>query len=219
MVVQDDAREEEVRKLFELERPGDHSRGGTDAILRMDGEVIEFELKSTTKGSVTTVRDFGPDHLRKWERKHWLIGRYDNRQRLQYCLYGSPTAMRPWIQQKAEYVAPDFRLADLAAARLADDDLVRVCGDKDEYTLQDAQKLQKRQYSIADYRRLMDRPNGYSRARMLEILRDRLEYLCNRGSTLNNPHIPENYFNGWEKITDNHATRLRDMVKAEMNQS
>ncbi|CCQ53795.1 hypothetical protein [Crocosphaera watsonii] len=58
----------------------------------------------------------------------------------------------------------------------------------------------------------MDRENGYSPQRMLQIIRDRCEYIMRRGSTLNNPHIPASYFNGWEKIIDNHASKLRQYL-------
>ncbi len=59
----------------------------------------------------------------------------------------------------------------------------------------------------------MDLENGYSTSRMLEILRDRCRYLIERGSTLNNPHIPGSYFQDWEQITVCHAERLRELVR------
>ena len=58
----------------------------------------------------------------------------------------------------------------------------------------------------------MDLDGGYSPERMLSILKDRCQYLIERGSTLNNPHIPASYFQGWERITTNHAQRLRELV-------
>ena len=61
---------------------------------------------------------------------------------------------------------------------------------------------------------LQDLEGGYSPPRMLEILKDRSKYLVERGSTLNNPHIPRSYFKGWTEITENHAEVLKDMVKA-----
>ena len=68
---QDDTREKKMRDLFNLvDVPG---RSETDAVLELDefGRV-EFELKSTSdpRGRVTTVRDFGPDHIEKWKNKH-----------------------------------------------------------------------------------------------------------------------------------------------------
>ncbi len=48
---------------------------------------------------------------------------------------------------------------------------------------------------------------------MLEILKERLKYLIERGSTLNNPHISGSYFESWEKITSDHANKLKCAVK------
>lgn len=40
----------------------------------------------------------------------------------------------------------------------------------------------------------MDDADGYTPAKMLEILKLRAIYLNQRGSTLNNPHIPKSFF-------------------------
>ncbi|MEB3341199.1 hypothetical protein [Okeania sp.] len=58
----------------------------------------------------------------------------------------------------------------------------------------------------------MDLEFGYSPERMLLILRDRCQYLIEKDSTLNNPHIPASYFKDWEQITTNHAQHLRELV-------
>ena len=50
MVIQDDTREVELLDLFQLERPHDAGRAGTDAILRLKTQLIQFELKSTIGG-------------------------------------------------------------------------------------------------------------------------------------------------------------------------
>ncbi len=213
MTVQDDIREAELIELFQLERPNNRSRSGTDAILSINGYQIPFELKSTTKLSVTTVRDFGLDHIKKWQGKHWLFGFYSERGKiLNYCLYGSPKAMAPWILEKQSYIQSDYQLAKLAPERLTLSVLYKIVGQKEVYTLQDAQKLHKRQYTISEYLSKMDLASGYSPERMLSILQDRCQYLIERGSTLNNPHIPASYFNGWEKITQNYAQHLRELV-------
>jgi hypothetical protein len=213
-IVQDDQRETQLIELFDLER-GEEGRIGTDAYLDLNGHKIPFELKSTSRGSITTVRDFGPDHIRKWRNKHWLMGFYNsNGTQLLYCLYGSPLAMSPWINEKANYIAPDFELTKLAAKYLTLNDLYRILGKKDIYSLDDAQRIHKRQFKIAKYRSLMDNtvPEGYTPGRMLQILKARCAYLIGRGATLNNPHIPASYFDGWEQITENHSERLREMV-------
>jgi hypothetical protein len=215
MPVQDDARELEMLRLFNLRVAPERKRGDDDAYLRMDGTDIPFELKSTTSGSVSTVRDFGPDHVRKWRGKHWIFGFYDRSgATLRYSCYGSPARMEPWIRQLEGYVRPDAILADTVPERVSHDVLVRVLGDKPAYTYEEARSIAKNQYGAAKYRELMDLPDqkAYSPGRMLEILRERCRYVLLRGSTLNNPHIPAGYFKDWEQITEDHAMTLRRLV-------
>lgn len=221
-MVQDDRRESEMRDLFGLEELEGAGRSGTDAILRFEGggaqedlkgTIVHFELKSTTKGSVTTVRDFGPDHLQKWRTRHWLVGFYDPTGRvLQHACYGSPAAMGPWINEKAEYVRRDFELAALAPAYLTLGDLYSLLGKSDHYSLEQAELLQKRQLTKGEYLERADLGNAYSPEAMLSLLKERCEYLIRRGSTLNNPHIPSGYFKNFERITEQHAERLRELV-------
>jgi hypothetical protein len=207
-----------------LERPPDRVRHGTDAVLRIDGHTIEFELKSVTtdSGSIGTARDFGPDHIAKWKDKHWLIGVY-RRDALEHCKYGSPAAMALWIEAKWEYMKADFELARHVPAAIPMEMLETILGSKDRYSAADAKKLHKDQYSAKQYRELMDLTEigpegkvigiGYTPVRMLEILRDRARYVIQRGSTLNNPHISNAYLENWERISTNHAIRLRELVR------
>jgi len=219
MAVQDDAREVVQRELFGLTKPEGEGRGGIDAIMVLDDKSeIPFELKTTTNGSVTTVRDFGYDHIQKWKNKHWLISKYSQvGSQMEYSLYGSPNAMSVWINEKEAYIAPDFELAKLVPNELKLEHLVAIVGEKEVYTLEDAKKLNKKQYKIAKYKELMDVEDGYSPDRMLEILKYRCKYLIERGSTLNNPHIPSSYFDGWERITENHSQRLKELVIQSLN--
>lgn len=216
MTVQDDRRENELITLFQLQKPPNATRSGTDAILNLNGIYIPFELKSTTSSSVTTVRDFGLDHIKKWQGKHWLFGFYNkNGTELKYCLYASPQAMAQWISEKEAYIMSDYKLAELVPERLTIEDLYEIIGQKDVYTLADARSLLKsqKQYKTAqNYREKMDLSQGYSPERMLSLLKDRCRYLLERGSTLNNPHILASYFQGWEQITENHAQCLRKLV-------
>lgn len=216
MTVQDDRRENELIALFQLKKPPNATRGGIDAILDFNGLHIPFELKSTTSSSVTTARDFGLEHIKKWQRKHWLFGFY-NREgtQLKYCFYASPQAMSQWISEKEAYIMSDYKLAQLAPERLTIDDLSAILGQKDAYTLEDAQSLlksQKQYKKKQNYHEKMDLTQGYSPERMLSLLKDRCRYLIERGSTLNNPHILASYFQGWEQITENHAQCLRELV-------
>lgn len=218
--MQDDARELELIQLFDLERPQGSGRSGTDAVLVFKDRLIPFELKSTTRGSVTTVRDFGPEHVERWRGKHWLIGFYDSRGiNLQFCIYGSPAMMSTWISSREDYVRLDFELSQLIPELIDTSVMYKLVGSKHTYNIEDARRIQKRQYTVAQYRELQDLPDGYSPERMLEIIKERCRYLIRRGSTLNNPHIPQSYFNGWERITENHAVRLRELVSQALGES
>jgi hypothetical protein len=224
MPPQDDARENRIVDLFNLERPANRVRHGTDAILNIDNHTLEFELKSVTTagGGLTTVRDFGPDHIAKWKHKHWLIAVYQ-RETMVYCKYGSPAAMAPWIEEKWRYIRPDFELAKHVPEMIGIETMFAIIGNKSIYTKEDAKTLHKAQYSARRYIDLMDvtettqgdkiRHVGYSPEKMLEILKDRARYVIERGSTLNNPHIPASYFAGWEEIRRDHAIRLRELVR------
>ncbi|ARC92163.1 hypothetical protein B6A42_08700 [Vibrio coralliilyticus] len=211
---QDDSREAAMIELFGLYKDVSEGRTGIDAFLNIDGKKLPFELKTTSQGSVTTVRDFGPEHIKKWEDKHWLIGFYMSGE--EYYKYVSPEDMKEWIDSKAEYIRPDFELSEISAKKLSIEDLHQVVGNKSEYSYEDAKKLHKNQYSKADYLAQMDLENGYSPERMLGILKDRMVYISNRGSTLNNPHIPFSYFKDFEKIDDDHAEALRRQVRAKL---
>jgi hypothetical protein len=213
-VAQDDVRENRLVDLFNLVRPPGRTRQGTDASLLVDGQEIEFELKSVTtaRASVSTVRDLGPDHIAKWQGKHWLIAFFDELD-LRHCKYGSPEQMAPWISQKREYIRVDLEMAELVPGLINKDVMTRIIGQKDLYTLADARRLHKNQYSIQKFRSLMDHRDGYSPERMLEIFRERATYVIKRGSTLNNPHIPLDYFDSWETISDNYAATLRELVR------
>lgn len=214
MAVQDDQRELAQIELFGLSKPEGEGRSGIDAILRLDdGKEVLFELKSMTDRSVTTARDFGHDHIEKWRNKHFLISKFSRSgAAIEYTIYGGPSQMEPWLKQKEDYIAPDYKISGLAPSRLIMEDLFEVVGEKEVYTLQDAKALHKQQYSQMEYEALMDVENGYSQAQMLSILKDRCEYLLRRGSTLNNPHIPKKFIEGWDKITANHAQELRRLV-------
>ena len=106
----------------------------------------------------------------------------------------------------------DFQLSRLVPELINDSVMHALLGRKDSYSIEDAKRLQKRQYTVARYGGLQDIQEGYSAERMLEMVRHRCTYLMRRGSTLNNPHIPQSYFDGWERITQNHASRLRELV-------
>lgn len=222
--VQDNKREKLLRDLFGLTKPTGSGRSGTDAVLPVPpDQTVPFELKSATTDGITTARDVGPEHIRKWRGKHWLIGFFNSDgTELRRCLYASPKQMEPWISRTEAYIKPDFDLARLAARvakTLYEEVLVTNFGDKEVYTLEDAKRLHKKQYSIDKYRELMDRDlptettggtakkrkpeRGFSKDRMLEILAERWVYLTERGATLNNPHIRPVYYQDFKVLPIN----------------
>ena len=218
MAVQDDDREREMVALFNLTVPEHRGRADIDAYLDMpDGTELPFELKSTTKSSLSTVRDFGPEHIAKWANLHWIFAFYSSEPKLKHCYYASPADMAGWIGGKEDYVRPDMILATLASRLVDDDVLSEVVGSGEEFTLQEARDIMKNQWSLARYEAFSDLPGqSFSRDRMRELLQERCAYVIRRGATLNNPHISETYLldQGLEPITKNHAIRLRELVHA-----
>ena len=197
MAVQDDEREVEMREIIGLRRG--EGRSGVDAYMdfteRRQPYAAPIELKSTTVGAVSTGRDVGKDHIEKWRSRVWVFGFYKSGGSvLENLLVLGPDDLEPWISRIERYMAPDFMIGERVAPKLEMDDLHVIWGEKEAYTLEDAKALYKRQWSQDKYAAEMDLPDGYSPNRMLELLRLRARYLLDRGSTLNNPHIPKRFF-------------------------
>jgi len=213
-VAQDDARENRLIDLFNLTQAADRARHGVDALLKLEGHEYEFELKSvtTSRGGISTVRDLGPDHIAKWRNKHWIMA-YFSGSKLLHCLYGSPDAMRPWIEEKWDYIKADFELAKHVPRQITLETMFEILGKKAIYTLSDARNLHKNQMTAAEYKESMDVQEGYSAEQMLEIFKDRARYIIERGSTLNNPHISDKFLKSWPKIDQDYASELRRLVK------
>ena len=186
-----------MREIIGL-RTGE-GRSGVDAYLDFTSGgrrySVPIELKSTTVRSVSTARDVGIDHIERWRSRIWVVGFYtSDGPVLESLLTLGPDDMEPWISRIERYMAPDFMIGERIADKLEMDDLHVICGEKDIYALEDARSLYKRQWSEGRYSAEMDMPEGYDPSRMLEILRLRARYLSDRGSTLNNPHIPKRFF-------------------------
>ncbi|MDR0847512.1 MAG: hypothetical protein LBN10_00480 [Propionibacteriaceae bacterium] len=215
MPVQDDARENQMVQLFNLTVPDNRGRGDIDAYLQIDGRTVPFELKSTTSGSVSTVRDFGPDHIAKWRAGlHWLFAFYDHSgTKLHHCVYASPKDMESWIAEKERYIRPDIMLADTVPALITSDAVATILGLKEVYDEVDAKWIMKNQWTAADFRQHQDMPGGYSLGRMTSILQIRARYVMMRGATLNNPHIESKFFESFDQITEEHASQLRGLVR------
>lgn len=200
MPVQDDERERELVRMFNLEWDPAHQRGGVDAILpvAVDGVRYRFEVevKSSTGATVSTARDVGMDHIARWRRMMLVIGFYSREARrpeLRECLCLTPVDMEPWIASIEAKVAIDFKLAQRAARRLTMEDLHDVCGIQDSWSLPDAKRLHRQQWTKEQYAAALDVRVGQewraSPSKMLELLQLRARYIAERGATLNNPHI------------------------------
>ncbi len=228
MTVQDDERERELVRMFNLHWDSSHQRGGVDANLNIevDGRpyLLEVEVKSSTKDSVSTARDVGMEHIQKWRRKLFVIGFYSRergRPELKRCLCLTPIDMEPWISQIETKISLDFALAATASRKLELNDLYKICGEKTMYSLGDAKRLHKQQWSAKQYKDELDmkegRISGYSQIKMLEILRLRSKYISERGATLNNPHITKTHlakFSGTSSEVDmtNCAASIREIA-------
>ena len=224
MTVQDDARERELVRLFNLQWDASHQRGGVDALLELPlvSKKIQFEVevKSTTGETISTARDVGMPHIEKWRRKFFIIGFYTKekgRPELKRCLCLTPDDMEPWIVSIERKILTDFKLAALSSKRLELDDLFEVCGEQEIYTVADAKKLHKQQWTATQYDAAQDiTVNGkrrISQQKMLDILKLRSQYIAERGATLNNPHITKTHlakFIGTDReIKDNWAANIR----------
>jgi len=204
MPVQDDERERELVRMFNLDWDPAHQRAGVDAVLEVDvdGQSFRFEVevKSSTGSTVSTARDVGMEHIQKWRRKLFVIGFYSKEARrpeLQHCLCLTPIDMEPWIASIEAKILIDFKLALRASRRLVLADLFEVCGEQETYSLEDAKRLHKQQWTADEYAAALDVAIGakrrISQAKMLEILQLRSKYIAERGATLNNPHVTKTH--------------------------
>ena len=204
MSVQDDERERELVRMFNLAWDPDHQRAGVDALLEVavDGRTFRFEVevKSTTGDTVSTARDVGMEHIQRWRRMLFVIGFYSKEARrpeLQRCLCLTPVDMEPWIASIESKILNDFKIAARASRRLRLDDLFDVCGEQSSYLIEDARRLHRQQWSTLQYEGALDTSEGgearISQAKMLEILQLRSRYVAERGATLNNPHVTKSH--------------------------
>ena len=212
MPVQDDERERELVRMFNLDWDPAHQRAGVDAVLQLDldghGWQMEVEVKSTTGSTVSTARDVGMEHIQKWRQKLFVIGFYSKEARrpeLLKCLCLTPLDMEPWIASIEAKILIDFKLASRAARRLELADLFEVCGEKNSYSIEDAKRLHKQQWTADQYAAALDLKVGNKRqispVKMLEILRLRSKYIAERGATLNNPHITKTHLSTFASTT------------------
>jgi len=75
--VQDDSREVLITKLCGL-RHNEDNRSNVNTADAFDEQNHPFELKSTTRSSVTTARDVNLTTLGSWRRKYWILAKGRN---------------------------------------------------------------------------------------------------------------------------------------------
>lgn len=228
MSVQDDERERELVRMFNLDWDPAHQRAGVDALLdvTVDGRQVRFEIevKSTTGGTVSTARDVGMEHIRRWRGMLFVIGFYSKdarRPELIRCLCLTPIDMEPWIASIESKILIDFKIAARSSHKLDLDDLFAVCGEQSTYSLGDAKRLHKQQWTTAEYEAALDTSEigtpRISQLKMLEILQLRSRYIAQRGATLNNPHITKAhlspFFGTDREVAGNAwASRIRELA-------
>jgi hypothetical protein len=111
MIVQDDVRERKLIELFGLVS-GDGNRIGVDAF---DTFGNPFELKTTSKKSVSTARDLGIDHLDKWSKRYWIIATFDAATSdFERFFFLAPEHMRGWYDKIRARLKRDHDLSALA---------------------------------------------------------------------------------------------------------
>jgi hypothetical protein len=166
------------------------------------------------------------EHIQKWRRKLFVIGFYSREARrpeLERALCLTPVDMEPWIASIEAKILIDFKIAQRASRKLELNDLFDVCGRKDTYSLDDAKRLHKQQWTAEEYAAALDTMEGaqrrISQQRMLEILQLRSRYIAERGATLNNPHITKAHLDAFagsdrEVAAPNWASAIRDIATA-----
>ena len=226
-MVQDDERERELVRLFNLNWDPAHQRAGVDATLTVQvgaaKHVVEVEVKSTTGQTVSTARDVGVDHIAKWRRMLFVVGYYSSdarRPELLRCLCLTPIDMAPWIDSIEQKIAVDFAIAQRSSAALTLADLLAICGQADSYTIAQAKTVLRQQRTNDQYLSSADLEiagqRRYSPTAMLTVLRERARYIAERGATLNNPHLTKQHlsqFHGTDReINGDWAARIRALA-------
>lgn len=214
-MIQDDKREIELIKLFNLLQRKKRKRSDEDAYLKINGKKIIFELKSTTVGRVSTASPLTLKHIRKWRKYHWIIGIYDKKtEKIKCCYYGSPDDMKAWL----DYMEDDINRGLVSSRYLVkkiEMDLVYEIFDKKEfYTIKDAKYVFKNLYTIKQYKKLIDYKTGFSPKRMLKMLKRHNMYYLRKGSWINNPKIPKKYYEKWIKIDSNYENTLKKILQS-----
>ena len=202
---QDDKREKEMLRIFGLRQNLNTTRGDKDAFFQLESGKHEIlELKSSTKDTFVTARDFGPNHILKWRKQHFLGSFYDAEgNEIQRSIFIPNFLLNNWLDEQTEYIAHDLAILDTIRSLLHSSDAAQniknaIFGDNCSYDISDVKKLMKRQYKKIDYDKISKRVGKkivVSNDDMNNAIMDRIEYLLNRGTTRNNPHINKTFLN------------------------
>ena len=106
---QDREREEALIDRFDL-RSTNGNRIGIDA---HDEFGNAYELKTTTQARISTARDVGVNHLKKWRELYWICskGHYDNHGfRFTETYFLFPTQLEEWFSKIEASITTDDRL-------------------------------------------------------------------------------------------------------------
>lgn len=214
--IQDNKREIELRKLFKLKKVNE-SRIGIDAYAKILNQNVNFEIKSTTVGNVSTARHLNLEHIERWRNQHWIIGVYDKKAILKHCYYGTPEDMCEWLDFWENDIKRGLKISDLLVSKIDKQVMYEAIGKKEYYTFEDAKKVFKQLYTVEEYQSMMNHPKGFRVRRMLEMFKEHNKVYLYRGSSLNNPKINKSYYEKWIKIDKNFDKKLRYHVSKYLN--
>jgi hypothetical protein len=197
---QDDQREQEQLKIFGLRQEPASSREDNDALIDLPGENTQkLELKSSTKGSITTARDFGLDHIKNWRNKHILCSFYDPKgNEILWSLLIPNQKLIVWLDEQLDYIKFDLNIIE-ALVQNVDDAFLNglreaIFSDKQVYPGEIVVSLLKKQMNLENKRSFLDvLGTQISPESLNKAIKERLSYLVSRGITRNNPHIRKSF--------------------------
>jgi len=193
---QDDQREQEQLKIFGLRQEPASSREDNDAVIDLLGKNTQkLELKSSTKGSITTARDFGLEHIKNWRSKHILCSFYDPKgNEILWSLLIPNQKLQIWLNEQLDYIKLDLSIIE-ALVQNVDDSFLNglrevIFSDRPVYPGEIIDSLLKQQMNSESKKNFLDVHGAQISPESLNIaIKERLSYLVSRGITRNNPHI------------------------------
>lgn len=202
---QDDSREQDMLRVFGLRQETASSRGDNDAFFDINGKPTQcLELKSTTTSSLVTARDFSMQHIMEWRSKHILGSFYDKGgNNIIWSILIPNAFLNMWLDAQLEYIRCDIiileAIGDCITEEITKRLRVAMFGEKELYSEEDLKSLLKQQIRRSDYREFLDKDdNGEMKCSGKNVdaaIRLRTQYLLNRGTSRNNPHISSTWIN------------------------